>query len=233
MCKLLPTVLSMTFTLVPIAPVLARPLTGTVLSVGDGDTIRASLNGKPTTIRLACIDAPELAQSPHGQAARQRLQQLLPAGTPIKVEVSATDRYNRQVAQVNNGSTQINLALATEGHAVVYRQYLNSCPTLRSQLLAAETQARQNRVAFWGQTNPIMPWDFRRGIRQTPTTRSPQPRPTAAQTPSAGLPPCTLTDCNCSDFSSWAEAQRVLKAFPGDPFRLDRDGDGIACESLR
>jgi hypothetical protein len=46
------------------------------------------------------------------------------------------------------------------------------------------------------------------------------------------LPACVKTDCNCSNFSTQAEAQRVLNAFPHDPFRLDGDKDGVACESL-
>ena len=33
----------------------------TVLSVGDGDTLRVDDHGKRLTIRLACIDAPEMA----------------------------------------------------------------------------------------------------------------------------------------------------------------------------
>lgn len=35
-------------------------------------------------------------------------------------------------------------------------------------------------------------------------------------------------DYDCADFSSQAEAQEYL--LPGDPYRLDGDGDGIACE---
>lgn len=46
------------------------------------------------------------------------------------------------------------------------------------------------------------------------------------------LPDCVNSDCNCSDFATQKAAQTVLDAFPGDPFRLDRDKDGIACESL-
>ncbi len=46
------------------------------------------------------------------------------------------------------------------------------------------------------------------------------------------LPPCTKTDCNCSDFASQEEAQAVLDAFPGNPDKLDGDGNGIAGESL-
>jgi hypothetical protein len=48
----------------------------------------------------------------------------------------------------------------------------------------------------------------------------------------ATLPPCAATDCNCSDFATQAEAQRVFDAFPDDVHRLDGDGNGIACESL-
>ena len=38
---------------------------------------------------------------------------------------------------------------------------------------------------------------------------------------------------NCSDFATWQEAQAFfLRSGPGDPNRLDRDHDGIACEGL-
>ncbi|MDQ4115668.1 MAG: excalibur calcium-binding domain-containing protein [Actinomycetota bacterium] len=36
-------------------------------------------------------------------------------------------------------------------------------------------------------------------------------------------------DRDCRDFASQAEAQAALQ--PGDPERLDRDDDGIACEN--
>ncbi len=38
-------------------------------------------------------------------------------------------------------------------------------------------------------------------------------------------------DYDCSDFSSQSQAQNFL--FSGDPYNLDGDNDGIACESLR
>lgn len=46
------------------------------------------------------------------------------------------------------------------------------------------------------------------------------------------LPACVNDDCDCSDFTTWQEAQTVLNAFVGDPFLLDRDKDGTACEKL-
>ena len=46
------------------------------------------------------------------------------------------------------------------------------------------------------------------------------------------LPPCVDDDCNCGDFASQAQAQAVLDAFGGDPYGLDGDGNGAACELL-
>ena len=51
-------------------------------------------------------------------------------------------------------------------------------------------------------------------------------------TSTSDLPSCTSEDCDCSDFSTQEEAQKVLDAFPDDRHRLDRDGNGLACESL-
>ena len=48
--------------------------------------------------------------------------------------------------------------------------------------------------------------------------------------------PAAAADRDCSDFSSWRQAQRFYKKHGGpryDPHRLDADHDGIACESLR
>lgn len=40
-------------------------------------------------------------------------------------------------------------------------------------------------------------------------------------------------DKDCSDFTTHAEAQVFFESQgPGDPHGLDRDGDGLACETL-
>lgn len=54
----------------------------------------------------------------------------------------------------------------------------------------------------------------------------------ATPTFAAYLPICILADCNCSDFSTQSESQIVFDAISGDPFHLDRDQNGRACESL-
>lgn len=46
----------------------------------------------------------------------------------------------------------------------------------------------------------------------------------------APAPAAAGTDYDCADFANQAEAQEYL--LPGDPYRLDGDDDGIACEDL-
>lgn len=119
-----------------------------VVSVGDGDTIRATSNGKTLTIRLACVDAPETAQTPWGKDSTFRLKQLLPAGQNITLRVINTDRYGRTVAEVSKGNTSVNLQMVQEGQAAVYQRYLSGCPSLRDQLLNAEAEAKQQQFCI-------------------------------------------------------------------------------------
>lgn len=42
-------------------------------------------------------------------------------------------------------------------------------------------------------------------------------------------------DYNCSDFNTWEESQKVFirdNGIKNDPYNLDNDRDGVACESL-
>ena len=48
--------------------------------------------------------------------------------------------------------------------------------------------------------------------------------------PVDGPPHSRAADYDCSNFSTQAEAEQYL--LPGDPYHLDGDGDGVACESL-
>jgi endonuclease G, mitochondrial len=50
--------------------------------------------------------------------------------------------------------------------------------------------------------------------------------------PNLGLPPCVDNVCDCSSFNSQEQAQLVLDSFENDPYQLDGDGNGRACERL-
>jgi micrococcal nuclease len=96
-------------------PVVANNLTATVVSVGDGDTIRVKTGNKTVTVRLACIDAPEMKQNPWGQQSSARLKQLLPVGQGITLRAIETDKYKRLVAEVFMGNRSINVNMVQEG----------------------------------------------------------------------------------------------------------------------
>jgi len=202
--------------LIPIAlvPVWAAPgPEATVVSVGDGDTIRVRMNGKPITVRLACIDAPETAQRPYGQQARSYLLQRLPVGSAVQLDEKTTDRYGRLVAEVFNG-ININLAMVEDGQTFVYRQYLSGCDA--REYLDAEYRASRRRYGVWQVEGGITrPWDFRKSRR------------------AAVIPNGTTPDgrrYSCKEIGSYARAQELLRQGHTD---LDSNRDGEACESLR
>ncbi|MBE9181388.1 thermonuclease family protein [Oculatella sp. LEGE 06141] len=198
-----------------------------VISTGDGDTLRIRDQEQTITVRLACIDAPEIAQVPWGEQAASRLNELLPPGQVVQMRVADRDQYGRLVAELFVNHASINLKLVEEGQAVVYREYLDRCADTRNQYLQAEAQAQQRQTGFWQQASPLMPWEFRQG-----QNNQPEPPSSTDDDAIADFPACVNTDCDCQDFRTQAEAQAVLTAFPGDPHRLDGDLDGVACERL-
>lgn len=141
----------------------AQPLSAEVVSIGDGDTLRVRQEGQLLTVRLACVDAPETAQSPWGLQARRSLQRHLPLGQSVTLEVKARDRYGRTVAEVI-GDSNIGLAMVEAGAVFVYRQYLAGCDAMAYQ--EAEQRARRHRLGVWQQPGGLQrPWDFRRSRR--------------------------------------------------------------------
>ena len=195
------------------AEVQSQSVRATVLSIGDGDTIRVRQAGRALTVRLACIDAPETAQSPWGQQARRYLQQRLPIGREVTLEVKTTDRYGRTVAEVIS-DINLNLALVEDGQAFAYRQYLGGCNA--REYLDAEYRAGRHRFGVWQVEGGITrPWDFRRSTRGRHISDGTTPGGRRYR---------------CSEIGSYDRAQELLRQ--GHSY-LDGNGDGEACESLR
>ncbi len=211
----------------------------TVVSIGDGDTIRVRQSGRLVTVRLACIDAPEMAQAPYGAQARRYLQTSLPIGSTVRLLPQTTDRYGRTVAEVI-GDININLALVEDGLALAYRQYLSGCNA--REYLDADYRASRRRYGVWQVPGGITrPWDFRRGRRTTQPagvgaagSNNQKPAPWATSTPlaptGANNTPASGLRYRCREIGSYAQAQQLLRQ--GHTY-LDGDGDGEACESLR
>jgi micrococcal nuclease len=197
-------------------PAQAQTAPAKVVSIGDGDTITVQVSGRNTTVRLACIDASEMGQSPFGKQSRDRLQSVLPIGQVVNLRKIDTDKYGRTVAEIYVGEQSVNLGLVNSGDAVVYRQFLSGCNSTKSQYLLAESNAKSKRLGFWNQDCATMPWDFRQG-----------------KTASCGNAKTVIPhkDGTCTSL----KAQGIYGPFyrgtdPNYTLARDRDKDGIACE---
>jgi endonuclease YncB( thermonuclease family) len=139
----------------------AQSVSGRVLSIADGDTIRVRQGERAITVRLACIDAPESAQSPWGLQALHDLRQRLPIGREVTLIIKTSDRNGRTVAEVI-ADININLVMVEDGRAFVDRRDLNGCDA--RAYLDAEFRASRHRFGVWQLEGGITrPWDFRRG----------------------------------------------------------------------
>jgi hypothetical protein len=101
-------ILALLLTSTPVVAI-AQTLTGRVVSVGDGDTLRVTTGGKTVTVRLACVDAPETAQAPFGKAATDRLRQLLPPSQQITLVTSHIECGN-----ISGGGVNANIQRKTQ-----------------------------------------------------------------------------------------------------------------------
>ncbi len=136
----------------------AKTIIGKVIKVSDGDTIviQTSKN-KKIKIRLAKIDAPELAQ-PHGKAAHIALNQLL-ISQAVSIEYKNKDRYQRIVGQVYLNDIDVGAKMVSQGHAWVYRQYSDDI-----YLYCLEYWARFTQKGLWAlpENERMPPWEWRR-----------------------------------------------------------------------
>ena len=182
----------------------------TIISVGDGDTIRIRDGSEKLTVRLACINAPRISQDPYGKRSRDFLKKMLPLGTEVTLRTQTIDRYGRSVAEVFSKQGNINESIIEQGHGFVYRRYLSKCNG--SRYLSLERQAQKLGLGVWStsSTGIQRPWDCRRSKHSVSSSFKRKYR--------------------CKEIASWNKAQQLLKE---GHTNLDRDMDGKACESLR
>lgn len=135
-----------------------------VTHIVDGDTIDVTMSrcrlpwkGNPhlCRVRLACIDTPERRQNPFFNDASNRMKEILPLGTAVRIRDTGSSSYKRIVAEVFLENSSVNLQMVREGKAAVYCKYLNSCKASKGGYLKAEREARREGLGVW---NPNQPW---------------------------------------------------------------------------
>jgi micrococcal nuclease len=113
---------------------------GTVTYVVDGDTlyVRPLEGGKPVSVRIDGIDAPEICQA-GGAAAREVLRQRV-LGQQVRVQAKAHDRYSRLVAGIVKGNVDQGAEMVATGQAWAYRYEVGRGPYASLQRRAEAAQ---------------------------------------------------------------------------------------------
>jgi micrococcal nuclease len=110
---------------VPVSSVAAEPQrarwAGVVTYVVDGDTVyvRPVQGGKPVSVRVDGIDAPEICQN-GGDASRDALK-LRVLGRQVVIEGRSRDDYGRLLGKILLDGADVGERMVKDGHAWSYR----------------------------------------------------------------------------------------------------------------
>lgn len=188
---------------------------GMVKSITDGDTIVVEIEGVDYFVRYIGIDAPEPPDGELGiSSSNANTDLVLGKEVTLIRDVTDVDPFDRLPRYVLVESTFVNEYLVRIGMASASSYSPDaSCDDM---LREAQGEAEYNQSGMW---SPIY---FDPGSREVSPT-------------SVSLCNCSV-DYDCSDFSTHLAAQACFGSCGGSKSNnwsgLDRDRNGIACESL-
>ena len=144
------------------------PISVRIERVVDGDSLvvrEARMFSQPIRVRLYGIDAPEARQK-FGLASHAALGHLLNRRGELFMEVFAHDRYARAIALLysreHGRGNSINLAMVRQGYAYCFRYSRGEYGLRALGFLAAEEQARRERLGVWSEAEEqVRPWVYR------------------------------------------------------------------------
>ena len=135
---------------------VAETITGKVISVTDGDTIKIlDEKNKVYKIRLNDIDAPEKKQA-FGNKSKENLSKYI-AGQNVRVEYYKLDRYKRILGTVYFKDKDINKQQIIDGYAWVYKKYSKN-----NEYINQERISKNHKRGLWKDEKPIEPWEYRK-----------------------------------------------------------------------
>jgi endonuclease YncB( thermonuclease family) len=206
--------------LILLAPlsVSAAEWSGTVVGISDGDTLTVlNAEKRQVKIRLAEIDAPESKQA-FGTQAKKSLSDIC-FKKPVLVDDKGADRYKRTLGRLRCDGVDANAEQVKRGMAWAYRQYLTD-----QAIADLEEQAKIAGTGLWADENPTPPWEFRHGGKAASAIKT-----SSKKTASSSSFECAGKS-KCGEMSNCAEANFYLNECGLG--RLDRDHDGVPCESI-
>lgn len=212
-----------------------------LIRIVDGDTFEVLIDGVSNRVRIYRADTPETQneQQCGGEEATAFADFALsfnetPGTVFLERDKTLRDRYGRELAyiwfEIDGLPYMLNHILVNSGWAddVDYgdRKY-------DDEFKEAAAFAKRNDLGVWAQCG-----GFGQPLPSEPTQSAPQPDPTEqpaqSEPPEAGggcdpnYTPCIPAyppDVNCGDIGI------TVQVIGGDPHGLDRDNDGVACES--
>ncbi len=202
----------------------AETFNAKVIMVMDGDTVMVLRGNQRIKVRMANIDAPEKDQA-YGKESRESLQQMLGRKT-VRIDSQAVDKYGRMVGTISLDGMDVNQEQLRRGMA-----WENSHFHSDRKFLGLQADAQKMRRGLWAQAVPQAPWEWRKLHPSTgPLSNPMQHRAPGATTPRTAYDAECKKKRLCSQMSSCDEARYYL-AHCGVR-TLDRNKDGIPCESL-
>ena len=184
--------------------------TGTVTRIIDGDTVEVGGYG---TIRVIGIDTPERDECGYDKASQVMADLVL--GKTVTLTPGAADdrdRYDRLLRYLDVGNVDAGLELIRRGLAIARYDSRDGY----------EAHPREQQYISADASSPSRSQDY------CPAPPAPQPQQQSpAQSAPGGTEPWNLPgpDLDCADIG-----HRVYITGP-DYHGLDRDGDGIGCDS--
>jgi endonuclease YncB( thermonuclease family) len=123
---------------------IGQTVSGTIVSVADGDTVRARLDatGRTLTVRLEGVDAPEQGE-PFSTQARNATRVML-FNKKVQLKATDVDRYDRLVARIVLDGRDSSLELIDAGLACHFTRFVND-----PLLAKAQSSARTAGRGFW------------------------------------------------------------------------------------
>ena len=135
-------------------PKVVEELSGKIVSITDGDTIKVLVGKESVTIRLEGIDAPEKSQS-FGSKSKDALATMV-FGQTVTVKKTGKDQYSRSLGFVFVDDLDVNAQMIQDGWAWHFKKYNDE-----ERLAVLEDEARNEKRGLWADPNPLAPWEFR------------------------------------------------------------------------
>ena len=198
-----------------------------VTRVVDGDTIEVNYRGSIVDIRLIGVDTPETVHPTEpvecfGPAAsRFTTASLTDETVRLEFDVERRDYYGRLLAYVWDDGRLFNRALVKRGFATVSTYP----PNVRyvERFSAAQDRAESTGRGLWEGCSAPAPDSSAAG------TVADQSGTCDGYSPC--LPPASDYDCAGGSGDGPEYAQGPIEVTGSDPYELDTEGDGIACEA--